>query len=192
MVPLSRCRFTGKESMPTLPKISASAAKELSSALDYFSWRARYDDTVDVPETSEELREYYDLVHPTHHRELGDDYNEMLAKQAEVGRAYAQQLLDAEDLTRVLDRWRDWLADAQTAKEKMPWHPSLQALFDEVGTADRALVAQIAEHLRIHGGLLTGYASGLSSRSSRAPQRKRSNAGLRATMSAHAPSFPGR
>src|SRR5437773_5318907 len=85
----------------------------------------------------------------------------MAAKQAQVGRMYAKKLVDGEEPTRVLDRWRDWLAEAEAAKEKTPWHASLQALFDEVGKADRALVAQIAEHVRTHGGLLTGYASGL-------------------------------
>jgi Ribbon-helix-helix protein, copG family len=147
---------------PWLASELESFAKPVAAdAIDYFSWRARHDDGVRVPKASEELQEYYDLIHPTHHRELGDDYEEMAAKQAEVGRMHAKKLVDDEEPTRVLDRWRDWLAEAEAAREKTPWHASLQALFDEVGKADRALVAQVAEHVRTRGGLLTGYASGL-------------------------------
>ena len=132
-----------------------------ADALDYFSWRGRHDESVEVPDASDELQEYYDLIHPTHHRELGDDYDAMVMRQAEQGRAYARQLLDARDPTQMLDRWRDWLTDAEAAKGKLPWHASLEALFEEVGNADRAVVAHLAEHLRTDGNLLIGYARGL-------------------------------
>ncbi|HEX6701549.1 MAG TPA: hypothetical protein VF101_12550 [Gaiellaceae bacterium] len=132
-----------------------------ADALDYLSWRARHDESVRVPQPSEELQEYYDLIHPTHHRELGDDYQETLDRQVAVGRAYATKLIDADDATLVLDRWRDWLADAETAKKQLPWHASLQALFDAAGEAERSPISQLAEHLRGRGGLLTGFAAGL-------------------------------
>jgi hypothetical protein len=147
---------------PWLATELESLAKPVAGdVLDHFSWRAHHDESVRVPEASEELQEYYELIHPSHHRELGDDYEKTGAKQAEVGRAYAHKLPDAEDPTRVLDRWRDWLTEVEAAKEQTPWHSSLQALFDEVAKARGALVAKLAEHLRTHGGLLTDYASGL-------------------------------
>jgi metal-responsive CopG/Arc/MetJ family transcriptional regulator len=142
-------------------ELEGFAAPVAADALDHFSWRARHDETVEIPVASEGLQEYYDLIHPTHHRELGEGYEGMVAGEAEIGRAYVPKLVDDADPTCVLDRWRDWLAEAEAAKDKTPWHGSLQALFDEVGKADRNLVAQLAEHLRTHGGLLTRYASGL-------------------------------
>jgi hypothetical protein len=144
-----------------IEELEGFAKPVAADALDYLSWRARHDDAARVPQPSEELQEYYDLIHPTHHRELGDDYQVMLERQAEVGRAYAHKLIDADDPTLVLDRWRDWLAEAEAAKEKLPWHASLQALFDDAGQAERALVTRVAEHLRTRGGLLAGFATGL-------------------------------
>ncbi|MGH2535171.1 MAG: hypothetical protein ACRDJW_23150, partial [Thermomicrobiales bacterium] len=70
-------------------------------------------------------------------------------------------LASADDPLAILDRWRDWLTEAQAAKQKLPWHHSLSAVFDTIAATDRELGARLAEHLRAHGGLLRGYAGGL-------------------------------
>lgn len=132
-----------------------------ADAHDYFSWRARHDANVCVPDLPGELREYYDLVHPNHHRELGEDYEGELERQRELGRKYAQELCDAKEPVRVVTRFERWLSEALEAKQQLPWHPSLQALFDEVPRIDRTIAVTIADHLRETGGLILPYASGV-------------------------------
>lgn len=148
---------------PWLAKSLEGFTKPVAAdALDYFSWRARHDESVSLPDVPDELAEYYALIHPTHHREHGADYHADVARQAEEGRGYAKLLTDAADPGLVLNRWRDWLSEAIDAKGQPPWHPSLQALFDHVGeTADRTLVDRLADHLRVEGGQLIFFASGL-------------------------------
>jgi hypothetical protein len=156
-------KMLSTEIEPWLAESLESFAKPVAAdALDYFSWRARHDETVSEVEASDELAEYYALVHPTHHRELGADYYADVARQEEDGRSYANRLTDAAEPEAVLDRWRDWLQEAIDAKGRSPWHPSLQALFDHLGeVADPKLVDRVAEHLRCEGGQLIGFASGL-------------------------------
>jgi hypothetical protein len=128
---------------------------------DHFAWRARHDDTVAPLSPSGQIIEYYDLIHPTHHREIGVDFNEQQQRQVAIGRDYARALATSDDPIAMVDRWRDWLAQAETAKGRLPWHASLRAVFDAIAVDEPKLAGRLAEHLRTNGGLLLGYADGL-------------------------------